>query len=253
MADSRQHPSKTKRPASPDTLGFQPLSEEDINAFFDDLDRDNDGSITFDELEAKLEEVHAQIAPQPKVHHLHHPKRSTGTEHDAEKGNVDQNPEHDGLQVFLSSLMPNCGSSMTRETFIAHVRKWNIPSPSQTSSEDEAKKDVAYEQRLSFLRRVRAHWSVEGPRYTFFAFVIALQLAFGIWQGVKYIEDPLARAALGWGVIMAKFSAGALYSTLFFVFLSMSRWFSTGMRRFYYVSRFISKRSLHKGILRVSY
>lgn len=227
------------RPESEATLGFQPLSEDDINAFFDDLDKDGDGFVVFDELEAKLEEVHQEIAPQPKEHHLHHPARSKAK--DLEKGTPSPDSEHDGLCAFLTSLMPDHGARMDRATFIDHVRKWNVPSPSQTSSEDEARRDAEYEHHLPFLRRVRAHWSVEGPQYLFFAFVVALQLAFCIWQGVKYVQDPLARAALGWGVIMAKFSAGALYPTLFFVFLSMSRWFSTFMRRFYYISRFISK------------
>ena len=42
------------------------------------------------------------------------------------------------------------------------------------------------------------------------------------------------------GVVLVKTSVGALYPTMFFLVLSMSRWFSTGMRRFYYVSRFIN-------------
>jgi len=46
--------------------------------------------------------------------------------------------------------------------------------------------------------------------------------------------------ALGWGVIVAKFSAGALYPTLFFMLISMSRWIATWLRRSYIVSRFIN-------------
>ena len=81
---------------------------------------------------------------------------------------------------------------------------------------------------------------MEGPRVLFVALVVALQLAFRIWQMVKYIRDPVARAALGRGVILAKVCAGALYPTLFFMVLSMSRWFSTYMRRYYHISRFIN-------------
>jgi predicted ferric reductase len=49
----------------------------------------------------------------------------------------------------------------------------------------------------------------------------------------------------GWGVIMAKASAGALYPTLLFLVLSMSRWLLTFLRRFYVLSRYINS-DLHQ-------
>jgi dual oxidase len=72
------------------------------------------------------------------------------------------------------------------------------------------------------------------------ATVVALQLGLGIWQCLKYERGQEYQAAFGWGVALAKFAAGALYPTLFFLLLSMSRWWSTMMRRFYYISRFIN-------------
>lgn len=57
---------------------------------------------------------------------------------------------------------------------------------------------------------------------------------------VKYVTQTEYRAALGWGVVMAKTSAGMLYPTMFFLILSMSRYFSTFLRRWYYISRFIN-------------
>jgi respiratory burst oxidase len=72
------------------------------------------------------------------------------------------------------------------------------------------------------------------------AFVVALQVAIGLWQMVIYIRKPLVRAAFGWGVILAKASAGVLYPTLFFMLLSMSRHFSTFLRRSYWISRFVN-------------
>lgn len=72
------------------------------------------------------------------------------------------------------------------------------------------------------------------------AFVIALQIAFGTWQLVIYIMNPVTRAAFGWGVVAAKVSAGVLYPTLFFMLLSMSRHFSTFLRRSYLISRFVN-------------
>jgi predicted ferric reductase len=57
---------------------------------------------------------------------------------------------------------------------------------------------------------------------------------------IKYITQTRYRAAFGWGVVMAKTAAGALYPTMFFLILSMSRYFSTFLRRWYYISRFVN-------------
>lgn len=57
---------------------------------------------------------------------------------------------------------------------------------------------------------------------------------------VKYVTQTQYRAAFGWGVVMAKTCAGMLYPTMFFLILSMSRYFSTFLRRWYYISRFIN-------------
>jgi dual oxidase len=57
---------------------------------------------------------------------------------------------------------------------------------------------------------------------------------------IKYITQLQFRAAFGWGVVLAKASAGAIYPTFFFVILSMSRYFSTFLRRWYHISRFIN-------------
>lgn len=58
---------------------FQTLSEEKLHEFFDDLDRDNDGYVVFEELEAKLEKVPEELAPDPNTHHLHRPDRRKTT------------------------------------------------------------------------------------------------------------------------------------------------------------------------------
>ncbi|KAB8343023.1 hypothetical protein FH972_022617 [Carpinus fangiana] len=219
---------------------LEPLSDQEIEDFFRDIDRDNDGFVTFDELEAKLEQVHEELEPNDvKPHQLHHPERRFGGKSkDVEKAEGD--PEHDGLVAFLHALMPGCKERVDKDDFIAHVKSWNVPSQKQTTSEEEDSKDDDYEKHLSWRRRVRAHWSVQGPKILFISFVIALQLAFGLWQGIIYIKNQEVRAAVGWGVILAKFSAGALYPTLFFMVLSMSRWFATAMRRFYYFSLFVN-------------
>ncbi|QDS73101.1 hypothetical protein FKW77_000663 [Venturia effusa] len=229
---------------------FCPLSEEEIDQFFEELDTDKDGIISFDELEAKLEAVHEEIAPDPRSHHLHHPERRwteklhltpphNKRSNDIEQAPKEKNPEHDDIHAFLTKLMPECGSSIDREVFRRTVKKWNVPSQDQNCAEDQDKDATDYENKLSLVRKARAHWAMKGPKIMFIGFVIALQLAFGLWQLLTYVNNQNARAAYGWGVIVAKGSAGVLYPTLFFMVLSMSRWFATACRRFYYLSRFV--------------
>ncbi|KFY95823.1 hypothetical protein V500_02648, partial [Pseudogymnoascus sp. VKM F-4518 (FW-2643)] len=43
-------------------------------------------------------------------------------------------------------------------------------------------------------------------------------VAFGTWQMIKYIIETQWRAALGWGVVLSKTTAGALYPTMFLEF-----------------------------------
>ncbi|KAK3112393.1 hypothetical protein LTR53_011389 [Teratosphaeriaceae sp. CCFEE 6253] len=209
-----------------------PLTDDEVAAFFQDLTKDNDGFVTFAELEAKLHEVHETLAPEPQKHHLHHPARQDLEKH---TGHGD-----DGLHVFLCSLMPDCESRLSREEFIARVKKWEVPSQEQTDTKDAEAEFAAQGRKMPLRRRVRAYWSVHGPVLCFMAFVVALQLAFGLWQMIIYLQNPLARRAFGWGVVVAKVSAGVLYPTLFFMLLSMSRHFSTWLRRSYWISRFVN-------------
>ncbi|KAE8267158.1 hypothetical protein A4X09_0g5188 [Tilletia walkeri] len=226
-----------------------PLTDEEILSFFHDISGSKTAShITFAQLEAKLHQVHEVLAPNPKKHHLHHPSRA-----ELEGGN--------GLHSFLVSLLPdvddgekqsgeaeqsqrdiNANFQISKDDFLKEVQGWNVPSPDQSRSDAQAEEAdaVEYEKKLPFRRKLAAHWSVEGPTYLFMTFVIALQLAFGLWQGFIYVKNQPIRQALGWGVIVAKFSAGALYPTLFFMLISMSRWIATLLRRSYLISRFIN-------------
>lgn len=214
------------------TNDFTPLSDDEINAFFDDLDRDKDGYVTFDEVETKLHEVHEELAPTLQRHHLLHPARRDLEKHVGHSG--------DGIHAFLEGLMPNCNAKIDRKEFTEHVRRLQVPSQKQTDSKDQDQDDLDQERRLPLRRRIRAYWAVHGPNILFTAFVVAAQLGIGIWQMVIYIKNPLARAALGWGVILAKACAGVLYPTLVFMLLSMSRHLATFLRRNYALSRFIN-------------
>ncbi|CZT21970.1 related to NADPH oxidase homolog 1 [Ramularia collo-cygni] len=210
---------------------FIPLSDDEINKFFDALDINKNGLVNFEELEAKLRQAHQELAPEPQAHHLLHPSRR-----DAEKGLSHKGG--DGLHKFLCHIMPECGSELNREEFVKHVRSWNVPS--QKGAKDAHKEDVEQEKKLPFRRRVRAYWAVHGPNIIFLAIVVAFIIAAGLWQCLIYVTNPGARAALGWGIIVAKLSAGVIYPVMAFMLLSMSRWLSTFLRRFWTVSRFVN-------------
>lgn len=222
-----------------------PLSDQEIDKFIGELDVDKDGNVSFKELEKRLEDVLKELAPDPQEHHLNHPNRRRRDRkvhtnpQDPEKGEV-HHTEHDGLHAFLCSLMPDCDhTAIPKEEFRQRVKSWNIPSQKQNSAEDEQEQAKDLKKNLTLYRKGRALWSIRGPRILFACFVGAMILAFGLWQLMEYVNKPDVRRALGWGVIMAKGFAGTLYPILFFMLLSMSRWFATACRRFYHLSRFI--------------
>jgi hypothetical protein len=51
---------------------------------------------------------------------------------------------------------------------------------------------------------------VRGPEALFVSLVVSMQIAFGTWQLVKYLAEMQYRHAFGWGVVLAKVSAGVL-------------------------------------------
>lgn len=204
-----------------DTMAdVEPLTESEIQSFVSGLDRDRDGFISYEELEHKLDEVSRELQPEPLSHHLSAP------------GRADQRHE------FLRRLMGTEKSSIPISEFKTIVASWQIPSLAQDQTRQ--KEDAAYLSRISWGRRLRAQWEIHGPEYCFLAFVISSQIALGVWQGVKYATGEKYQAVLGWGVGLSKTCAGALYPTFFFLILSMCRWQSTYLRRYYYVSRFVN-------------
>jgi dual oxidase len=198
----------------------QYLTDEEIKHFIDDLDKDSNGKIDYWEIEHKLDEVHKEIAPKAQPHHLHHESRT------------------EARHEFLRSVIGTREDRIPRSQFEQSVRKWQIPSLEQDRK--EAKSEDDYLKQMSFWRKFRAYWAVEGPEIVFLALVIAFMLTFGIWQLVKYLTEIKYRRAFGWGAVVSKTCAGVLYPTFFFLILSMSRWFSTFLRRFEHISRFIN-------------
>ncbi|TEA18700.1 Superoxide-generating NADPH oxidase heavy chain subunit A [Colletotrichum sidae] len=224
-------------PVADPAQGVNYLTDDEIEAFLDDLDHNDDGYIDYAEVEAKLDAAHDELAPSNQVKSHHVIKKA----HDSS----DDRLRHD----FLKSIMGIAGDdarddSAARKTripradFAARVREWKVPSlKADKQSEDDQK---TYVRRLRLWRRARAYWAVHGPEIAFLVLVAGFMLAFGIWQCVKYVTQTQYRAAFGWGVVMAKTCAGMLYPTFFFLILSMSRYFSTFLRRSYHVSRFVN-------------
>jgi dual oxidase len=199
----------------------QYLTDDEVKEFVHDLDQDSDGKIDYWELERKLDQVHKEVAPKAQPHNLHHESRPEDARHE-----------------FLRSIIGKREDRIPRARFEECVRQWEIPSLEQDRK--EAKDEDDYLKRMSIWRRMRAFWAVKGPKIAFMSLVVAMMLAFGIWQLVKYITHDEYRSALGWGVVVSKTAAGILYPTFFFIILSMSRWLATFLRRFYFISKFIN-------------
>ena len=159
-------------------------------------------------------------APEPAEHNLHHEDRS------------------DKRHQFLRGFMGTNENHVPIAEFKRIVQSWQIPSMEQEKKEEDEQADFV--KKMSYARRLRAYWEVHGPEYGFLAVVVSMQLAFGIWQMVKYLTTSPYRETFGWGVVLAKTSAGVLYPTMFFLVLSMCRWLSTALRRFYWISRFVN-------------
>ncbi|KAM4065984.1 FAD-binding domain-containing protein [Hirsutella rhossiliensis] len=208
----------------------QYLDNDEINEFLDQIDHDNKGYIEYKDIQMKLDHVHGALFRE----HHHRAKDHTPCPHCARLAKDD-----DARHQFLSSMMGSSDAErITRQDFAELLCSWKIPSLAQNKKQEDEEK--SYVRRLPGWRKIRAYWAVRGPEVCFIGLVIGLQLAFGIWQLVKYDATPEYRAALGWRIVMAKTCAGALYPTFFFLILSMSRYTSTWLRTSYHVSRFIN-------------
>ncbi|OMP86160.1 Superoxide-generating NADPH oxidase heavy chain subunit A [Diplodia seriata] len=197
------------------------LTDKEIDQFLDGLDHHGDGTIDYREVELKLDQAHDELARQPQADGVSH-----GTKEDQDR------------HRFLRKIVGSDEDRIPRAELALRMQDWQIPSLEQSKKEEQEEKD--YVHSMSVWRRMRAYWAVHGPEILFIALVVGLQVAFGTWQLVKYITVVQYREAFGWGVVLAKACAGALCPTFFFLILSMSRYFSTFLRKSYYLSRFIN-------------
>jgi len=140
-----------------------PLSDEEIKEFLDDLDHNNDGKISYEEIETKLDQVHDEIAPNPLPHHLNHDSKEDAARH-----------------AFLKSLIGVESGSIPRAEMEARIKGWGIPSTKQESEGEEA--EAEYLRRFTVVRRLKSYWSVRGPEIVFIGLVASMMLAFGLWR-----------------------------------------------------------------------
>lgn len=235
---------------------FSPLTDAEINEFFDELDLDHDGLVTFEEIEKKLQLLYAELAPHflieptlartatlgpdglpSQIHHIHRSSRTA----------------QEGLSDFLRSLLPKKRTTTSqdaqdaqqqqqegidRQTFLHHVQTWNVPSRLQ--QDQTSLHEAALVQRIPLPRRLAAFFTVHGPSIIFISLIISLQIYFAQYYLVRYIHKPAVIASLGWPIILTKTCVGALFPTLGFMLLSMSRRLSTWCRRWKWVSRVVN-------------
>lgn len=238
---------------------FSPLTDAEINEFFDELDLDHDGLVTFEEIEKKLQLLYAELAPHFLIEptlartatlgpdglpsQIHHINRSSRT-------------AQEGLSDFLRSLLPKKRpptsqdaqdaqdaqqqqqEGIDRQTFLHHVQTWNVPSRLQ--QDQTSLHEAALVQRIPLPRRLAAFFTVHGPSIIFISLIISLQIYFAQYYLVRYIHKPAVIASLGWPIILTKTCVGALFPTLGFMLLSMSRRLSTWCRRWKWVSRVVN-------------
>ncbi|KAK5655171.1 hypothetical protein OQA88_6070 [Cercophora sp. LCS_1] len=215
----------------------QYLTDEEIEQFLDDLDHDGDGLIDYDEVEEKLDATYGELFPQQQEGNFLKKKWWLGSGDGNETSLTEVvSPETDLRHQFLKSIIGSDARQIPRAEFAARVKEWGIPSLEL----DHQHRTSEYVRKMSIWRRIRAYWAVHGPEVLFLTLVISMQVAFGVWQAVKYSINPEYVEAFGWGVVLAKTTAGALYPTMFFLVLSMSRYCSTFLRQCYCLSRFIN-------------
>ena len=139
----------------------------------------------------------------------------------------------------ILSWPPNLRGSVL---YANHRRTDKFPKPEQIELQtlDAPVVEVPTARKPCLKHRLIARWRVNKSDWLFTAFVVFLQISFGAWMCYIYAHNTRATAALGWGVIMAKTCAGALYPTMFFLVLSMSRWTVTLLRNSAYLSGVIN-------------
>lgn len=195
------------------------LTDDEINSFIDIVaDDHNSTSVSRRNLQQSFDQVVTELTGQP-----------------TEKKHQDLFSRAFGLN---DDLIP-------REHIFECIKSLNVPS--LILSQRREQQQQSYFRNHSILRIIRAHWAAHGYGIIFLGSIIASMIVFAVLEVVKY-SDTRFVSAFGYGVVVAKACTGALYPTLFFMTLSMSRYFTTVLRRSSHISRFLnldSSRTFH--------
>lgn len=196
------------------------LTTQEIDNFIQALNKNSHANISYNDIEKGLDAAYEELAP--KVGYFQSDRDS----------NIDQE-----RRDFLKRVLGTENNTIPVSSLKELIESWEIPS---LEPETEAAKDqTEFMKNLPLHRRLRAWWEVHGPVYCFIFLVGSLTIGFAIWQCV-IVANKKYQAAFGPGIAAAKFFAGGLYATLFFLVLSMSRWTGAKMRKIPYVSRVIN-------------
>lgn len=194
------------------------LRDDEIAEFVDFFDKGAAGGvIDRSDLEQCLEQTHSELSRQ------------------SNNASSDENTRvrRDAFRDMLGAS----GPLVPREYLISRIRSWKVPSLVQVRKE-ERRQDGVF-QRRGAVRLFRAYWAVHGYEIIFLVFVVATIAASAAAEIVKY-DAARYTSAFGPGVVVAKGCTGALYPTFFFMTLSMSRYFTTILRRSPCVVRFLN-------------
>jgi predicted ferric reductase len=196
------------------------LTSEEVDEFVAHLDLDSDGCVTYSGLRQRLDAIFENLQPETNQSQSHLDAR------------------HNVQRDLLLSIFGSESRRIPADEFKKIVAQWRIPS--LETDRLAAKEEDDYLKRVPWGRRLRAIWKVHGAEYIFMIVVLSLQTGLGVWQCIKFATSDQYQSAFGWGVALAKACAGALYPTIFFMLLSMSRWASAWMRRSRYLCRVVN-------------
>lgn len=135
------------------------------------------------------------------------------------------------LEIMTGSCMrPN--TKLDRMAFHTLIKSWHTPIVPLACEEPQVTTSHDYEKSLPLGRRIRAHQSVEGYRILFMTIVILIILGNGLSECIKNYKRKPVYEFLGWGLLLAKFSAGVLQPALAFLIISSSRTLATYLRTY---------------------
>lgn len=106
------------------------LTDDEVNAFLDDLDHNGDGMIDYHEVQQKLDKVNDEIAPNPLPHHLHQDRHA-----------------------FLRSIINSDQDRLPRDQFAERVRSWKIPSMKQDQDQDVSQQEYMRKLGMWYVSR----------------------------------------------------------------------------------------------------